>query len=117
MSEEISITSPHKDFESIKKIDANGVEYWTARELMLLLGYSEWRNFNIVINKAKKSCMSTSQGLEDHFVDTNKMVDIGSRTVREVGDIKLSRYACYLIAQNGDPGKKEIKLLKKISKK
>lgn len=110
MPQEITITSPHKDFESIKKIDENGVEYWTARELMNILTYMEWRNFDIVIKKAKKSCLSSSQDTNDHFVDVNKMVEIGSSTVREVKDYKLSRYACYLIAQNGDPDKEEIAL-------
>lgn len=110
MSKEISIIGPHKDFESIKKIDENGVEYWTARELMELLTYTEWRNFSIVIDRARKACFASSQDVEDHFVSVNKMVKIGSSTVREIKDYRLDRYACYLIAQNGDPNKKEIAL-------
>ncbi|MDP3962857.1 MAG: DNA damage-inducible protein D [bacterium] len=108
MKAEIIINSPHKDFESIKKIDENGVEYWTARELMPILGYSTWRRFEDVINRAQQSCMNSRQFPQDHFVGIGKMVGIGSSTVREVRDFRLSRYACYLIAQNGDSDKKEI---------
>jgi DNA-damage-inducible protein D len=108
MSKEILIIGQHKDFESIKKIDENGIEYWTGRELMELLDYTEWRNFNIVIDKARRSCFSSSQNVEDHFVGINKMVKIGSSSIREIKDYNLDRYACYLIAQNGDPSKKEI---------
>ncbi len=110
MSQEISIIGPHKDFESIKKIDENGVEYWTARELMPILGYLQWKNFEIVIQKAQQACMNSRQFPQDHFSDVGKMVSIGSSTVREVKDFRLSRYACYLIAQNGDSDKKEIAL-------
>ena len=104
------IIGPSKNFESIKKIDENGVEYWTARELAQVLGYTEWRNFSIVINRAKRSCLSSSQNLADHFVDINKMTQIGSGIVRKLDDFKLDRYACYLIAQNGDPTKPQIAL-------
>ncbi len=90
-----------------QKTDA-GVEYWLARDLQHLLGYSEWRNFGAVIAKAKIACEVSGQAVFDHFVDVNKMVDLGSGSRREVDDIMLTRYACYVIAQNGDPQKQEI---------
>jgi len=108
MPKEIIINSLNKDFESIKKVDKNGIEYWEARELMPLLGYDRWENFENVIKKAKIACFKAKQEIEDHFRDVTKMVDIGLNTVREVRDWKLDRYACYLIAQNGDPKKQEI---------
>lgn len=104
------ITAPHRDFESIKRIDKNGIEYWEARELMLLLGYSQWKNFEEVIAKAAKACMESAQDVDNHFAGFGKMVKIGSNTVRQVRDYKLDRYACYLIAQNGDSTKPEIAL-------
>ncbi len=110
MANEIIINSPNKNFESIKKIDENGVEYWTARELMEILGYSLWQNFESVIKKAKQSCMNSRQFPQDHFIDINKMVKIGSNTMRKVQDYRLDRFACYLIAQNGDPDKSSIAL-------
>lgn len=108
MSKEIIINSLNKDFESIKRVDENGVEYWEARELMSLLGYDRWENFEKVIKKAKVSCFESGQKEENHFRDIKKMVDIGSNTVRLVRNYELDRYACYLIAQNGDPKKTEI---------
>jgi DNA-damage-inducible protein D len=85
-----------------------GVEFWLARDLQQLLGYTEWRNFTAVISKAKTACEVSRHAVSDHFVDVNKMVDLGSGSQREVDDIMLTRYACYLIAQNGDPKKQEI---------
>ena len=79
-----------------------------ARVLQTLWGYSEWRNFLLVIVKAKIACQKAGQPPDDHFVDVNKMVVIGSETAREINDLALTRYACYLIAQNGDPRKDEI---------
>lgn len=104
----IIINSPHKDFESIKKIDESGVEYWTARELMLVLGYETWRRFEDVVKRAKEACINSKQFSMDHFVDTDKMTKVGHGIVRKLDDYKLDRYACYLIAQNGDSSKKEI---------
>ncbi|MDO9231181.1 MAG: DNA damage-inducible protein D [bacterium] len=108
MPKEIIINSPHKNFESIKKIDKNSVEYWEARELMPLLGYDRWENFENVIKKAKGACFGSGQKEADHFRDIRKMVDIGSNTVRMVKNYELDRFACYLIAQNGDSKKQEI---------
>ena len=88
--------------------DVDGVEYWFARDLQQLLGYKEWRNFLTVIEKARTACTQARQNADDHFVEVNKMVDLGSGAQREIKDIALTRYACYLIAQNGDPQKYRI---------
>jgi DNA-damage-inducible protein D len=88
--------------------EQNGVEYWLARELQGLLGYTEWRNFNNAIDRAKTSCTTTGESALDHFVDINKMVRIGSNAERKQEDIMLTRFACYLIAQNGDPKKDQV---------
>ncbi len=85
-----------------------GLEYWMARDLQRLLDYTEWRNFLLVIDKAKTACVNSGQNIRDHFVDVNKMVSLGSGSEREVDDMMLTRYACYLIAQNGDPRKEQI---------
>ena len=95
-------------FEVIKYIDNNGCEYWYARELSKILEYTEWRNFLKVLDKARNSCKNSNNKRDDHFVEVNKMVKIGSKTLRKLSDYKLSRYACYLIAQNGDSRKKVI---------
>ncbi len=100
--------SNNTTFESIKHIDDEGKEYWDARELSKVLQYTEWRNFKKVINRAIISCENSNVMVNDHFVDVNKMVEIGSGALREQDDYKLSRYACYLIAQNGDSRKKVI---------
>nr|WP_163647067.1 BRO family protein [Lactococcus lactis] len=97
-------------FEKIKHIDENGQEFWYARELQVALEYSEWRNFNGVIDKAKTSLKTSGILLSSHFVDVNKKVKLGGGTTREISDLKLSRYACYLIVQNGDPQKEVIAL-------
>lgn len=92
-------------FESIKRIDDNGIEYWSSRDLWKVLGYNEYRNFVPVIEKAKIACKNSGQLIPDHFVDINEMVPIGSGAERPLDSIKLSRYACYLTVQNADPGK------------
>mgnify|MGYP004602127359 CR=1 FL=1 len=97
-------------FESIKHVDDDGNEYWYARELQKVLEYTEWRKFVGIIKKAINACKVSDYMASDHFVGADKMVSIGSKTQREVLDYKLSRYACYLIAQNGDSRKKVIAL-------
>lgn len=99
-----------KVFEESKQQDDNGTEFWYARELLVLLEYTEWRNFEKVIDKAKIACENSGNLVADHFVDVNKMVEIGSGAEREIKDVKLTRYACYLIVQNGDPRKEVIAL-------
>jgi DNA-damage-inducible protein D len=86
----------------------NNLECWSARELQEILGYTEWRDFLKVMEKAKTACENADVKVQDHFVEVNKMVELGSGSRREVDDIALTRYACYLIAQNGDSAKSEI---------
>ena len=104
------IDKSNKSFEDIKHIDENGVEFWYARELQKVLNYSEWRKFEGVIKKAEISCKNSEIDSSDHFVGIDKMVQIGSGAKRKQQDYKLTRYACYLIAQNGDSRKKVIAL-------
>jgi len=88
--------------------DFKGIECWSARELCEILGYSQWRNFVNAIEKAKIACKNGGEEVSDHFADISKMVELGSGSTREIEDIALTRYACYLIAQNGDSTKTEI---------
>ena len=101
-----------KMFDNIKHIDEFGNEYWLARELQSVLQYTEWRKFKGVIDKAKIACESSDYKALDHFVGADKMVSIVSQTTRNIQDYKLTRYACYLIVLNCDPGKKIIALAK-----
>ncbi|MDP2749861.1 MAG: DNA damage-inducible protein D [Nanoarchaeota archaeon] len=96
-----------KTFEDYAR-ELDRVEFWFARDLQTLLGYTQWRNFLATIEKAKESCKNAGQIIDNHFVGVSKKVSIGSEAEREIGDFTLTRYACYLIAQNGDPKKEEI---------
>lgn len=99
------MSDQHQLFEQLKKTDSNGMEFWSARSISKLLGYSEYRHFQAVITKAKEACINSKHAIEDHFEDILAMVTIGSGAQRELPDVKLSRYACYLVVQNGDPAK------------
>jgi DNA-damage-inducible protein D len=105
--EKVIIAKLHKSFEA-SSCEEDGIEYWLARELQSLLGYADWRNFLNTVDKARDSCRTTGEAVSDHFVDVTKMVSIGSGAERKKEDIMLTRYACYLIAQNGDPKKEQI---------
>ena len=97
-------------FEKLESIrnEIEGVEYWSARDLQEIFGYERWENFKKAVDRAAISVENTSESVENHFRDATKMVDIGSNTKRKVKDYALTRYACYLVAQNGDPNKEEI---------
>ena len=103
MINEVIINGPQKGFEDIKEVDENGIEFWTARDLFPLFGYSRWETFNEVIVRSAKAALNSGQIVEDHFRSLTKMVKLGSGSVRAIKDWKLDRYACYLVAQNGDP--------------
>jgi DNA-damage-inducible protein D len=101
------ITKLHKSFEDCAHQN-EGVDFWLARELQELLGYAQWRSFEQVVERAKIACQNAGQPVSDHFADVSKMIELGKTAERDVGDIALTRYACYLIAQNGDPRKDAI---------
>ena len=104
------IDNTNKSFEDIKHIDENGVEFWYARELMPILQYSNWQNFEKIIDKAKISCENSGISVFEHFIDVNKLSKRANNAEVEIKDYELTRYACYLIAQNGDSRKKVIAL-------
>ena len=108
MIEKELIHSLTKNFEDFSNQTDDKVEFWLARDLQHLLGYTKWDNFQNVISKAKTACEVSGQDISDHFADVGKMVNIGSGATKEVDDIMLTRYACYLIAQNGDSKKEQI---------
>ena len=100
-----SLNQEYTTFESIKHTDEYGNEFWYARALAKILGYADYRNFRLVIGKAKKACELSNYNVLDHFVDTNDMIEIGKGGMRNIDNVKLSRYACYLIVQNADATK------------
>ncbi len=104
------IDENNKSFENIKHIDENGIEFWYARELMPILQYSNWQNFEKIIAKAKTSCENSDISVFEHFIDVNKLSKRANNAEVEIKDYKLTRYACYLVAQNGDSRKKVIAL-------
>lgn len=97
-------------FEQIRRANDAGNEYWSSRDFARVLGYSDYRNFEQVINKARTACFNSGQRIDDHFVDVTEMVDLGSGAKRQVKSVFLSRYACYLIVQNADPNKEIVAL-------
>ncbi|MEX1167155.1 MAG: DNA damage-inducible protein D, partial [Hydrogenophaga sp.] len=98
----------HASFEELVQKDEDGGDFWLARDLQTLLGYAKWENFAKVIEKAKTSCQAAGYDPQDHFLDVRKMIDLGKGATRAVEDTALTRYACYLVAQNGDPSKEAI---------
>jgi DNA-damage-inducible protein D len=101
-----------KLFEDIKHVDEFDNEYWLARELMIVLEYSLWHRFSNVLRKAMENCLNSNHNISDHFIGTDKMINLAKNAVRNIQDYKLSRYACYLIVLNCDPRKKVIALAK-----
>ena len=110
MAKKEIVTYSQQTFENIKHTDENGTEFWYARELQTALEYAQWRRFQESIGRAKTACEASGLDIRDHFADVGKMGVLGSGSQREIADVKLSRYACYLIVMNGDPRKEVIAL-------
>ncbi len=110
MEENKLIKQTEQTFESIKHTDENGVEFWYARELMITLEYKKWGNFKNVISKAKEACKGSNFSISEHFADVGRVLKVGNNADMPIDDMKLTRYACYLVAQNGDPRKKQVAL-------
>lgn len=109
MNPDLTLETLQATFESLKRVSSHGAEYWSARDLQEALGYAKWQNFReTVVARAMESCTTYGQMLEDHFADASKMVTVGSNAERPIDDVYVSRYACYLIAQNGDPSKDQV---------
>jgi DNA-damage-inducible protein D len=107
MEKEIVISLTN-NFESFAHQTDEGIEFWLARDLQQLLGYGKWDNFKNVVLKAKTACEVSGQNIADHFADAGKTIEMPKTATKEIDDIMLTRYACYLVAQNGDPRKQEI---------
>ena len=97
-------------FEKIRRVNSAGNEFWSSRDFALLLSYTDYRNFEAVVDKARMACFNSGQRLEDHFVDITEMIEIGKGGQRPVKTVMMSRYACYLVIQNADPGKEIVAL-------
>ncbi len=111
MSDEEQSATPHlSPFESIRRVTEEGNEYWSARDLAKILGYTEFRKFSNAIQKAETACENSGQAISDHFAHVSEMVGIGSGAQRKIGNVHLSRYACYLLVQNADPSKEIVAL-------
>lgn len=110
MAKKEIVTYSQQTFENIKHTDENGTEFWYARELQTALEYAQWRRFQESIVRAKTACEVSGLDVEDHFADVGKMINLAKGAQRKITDIKLSRYACYLIVMNGDPRKEVIAL-------
>lgn len=108
MSDSLSNPIPESPFERIKQVDADGNEFWSARDLMPILEYEKWQNFKNALLKAQLACENSGHRVQDHFIARSKMVTIGSEAKRKVEDKHLSRYACYLVVQNADPSKEVV---------
>lgn len=113
LPERVEPPAEDKGFEQLKSVNEHGAEYWSARDLQPLLGYNQWRNFEKAIAKAITSCQQSGNEPDDHFARARKMITLGKGGQRDVDDYSLSRFACYLIAQNGDPRKPQIALAQK----
>ncbi len=105
MSDPLPVPAASNTFERIKRVNSAGAEFWSARQLARVLEYTDFRNFIAVIAKAREACANSGHAVSDHFVETNEMVGIGSGAQWTIEDWTLSRYACYLVIQNADPGK------------
>ena len=100
----------HSPFEQIRRSNAAGHEFWSSRDFAKVLDYSDYRNFEQVIAKARTACFNSGQRIDDHFVDVTDMIEVGKGAKRPAKTVYLSRYACYLIVQNADPGKEIVAL-------
>lgn len=107
MTPQLSLLNINQSLDEIKKVEQD-LEYWSARELMVALGYAKWQKFGKVIHKAQESCKNSDESVKNHFIQAGKMVITGSGAQREIKDLFLTRYACYLVAQNGDSSKSEV---------
>src|SRR5580700_3915267 len=105
MSESLPVQAASNTFERIKRVNSDGAEFWSARDLARVLEYNDFRNFIAVISKAREACANSGHTIADHFVEITEMVGIGSGAKRSIDDWALSRYACYLVIQNADPTK------------
>lgn len=113
MTPQLTLININQSLEEIRRVEQD-LEYWSARDLMPILGYTTWRMFHNALERAKESCKKSDQPVKNHFVGADKMVQTGSGAQRKIKDYLLTRYACYLVAQNGDPRKVESRRQKLI---